>query len=203
MCVWSSVILSDRDIDITRWPYMIGVVGPNGSGKSVCCDYLARCGYDVFSLSDSVRAEARLRKRPLTRDNLILTGNELKTQFGTTVLAERVFDSAQALSSKRLVFDSIRHPDEALFLKGKGVCLLGVTAPIEVRYQRIMLRKKETDRVSFEQFKEHDIVEASGNSIGQHILKTLELCDNLIENEQGLTDFEVKLQSILSYESSF
>ena len=181
---------------------MIGVVGPNGSGKSVCCEYLARYGYNVFSLSDSVRSEARLRNRALTRDNLILTGNELKNQFGTSILAERVFHNAQELSSERLVFDSIRHPDEALFLRGKGVYLLGITANIEVRYQRIMSRKKDTDRVSFDQFKEHDIVEGAGNSVGQYILKTLELCDSLIKNEQGLTDFEMKLHAILSYESS-
>ena len=181
---------------------MIGVVGPNGSGKSVCCEYLARHDYHVFSLSDNVRAEAQLRKRALTRDNLILTGNELKSQFGTTILAERDFHQSQELSSERLVFDSIRHPDEALFLRGKGVYLLGITANLKLRYQRIMARKKETDRVSFEQFKEHDIVEASGNSVGQHVLKTLELCDGLIENEQGLAEVEIQLHDILSYESS-
>ena len=69
--------MSNRDIDINSWPDMIGVVGPNGSGKSVCCEYLARHDYHVFSLSDNVRAEAQLRKRALTRDNLILNAGQL------------------------------------------------------------------------------------------------------------------------------
>lgn len=39
--------------------HLIGLIGPNASGKGEVADYLKKKGYQVYSLSDVLREEAK------------------------------------------------------------------------------------------------------------------------------------------------
>ena len=132
----------------------LGIVGRNGSGKSSVCDYLQSKGFFVISLSDVVRYHAK--KRQLNDDRVTLTtlANELKTENGLDYLANA--SVAFAKHRERVVFDSIRHPDEIEVLKQHQVRLIGVDAELKDCYNRIKARGKGTDFVSFEEFKAQD-----------------------------------------------
>ena len=173
----------------------IGLIGKNGAGKSIACDYFKESGYTVFSLSDSLRIILKSEGKPLDRDTITKRANQLKSESGMAVLATKGWDET---SGKELVvFDSIRHPDEAVFLKSKGVFLIGVTASLETRYQRISNRGGATDEVDFEKFKRQDTFESDGSSSGQYLDKTFKLCDTVLKNDGTIEELYQTLKTII------
>ena len=162
----------------------IGLVGQNGAGKSSVCAILKDKGFHVVSLSDAVRVAASEQGLPLTRENLIRTGTDLKAKFGSDILARQSFEMMREFS--HVVFDSIRLPEEALFLKKRGVLLVAIEAPLEIRYSRIQSRKNSTDNVTFDVFKSQDEGELNGASSGQNIGQTLAICEHKIDNRDGI-----------------
>ena len=82
-----------------------------------------------------------------------------------------------------MVFDSIRHPKEAQYLKDHNVHLIEIAASLETRYQRIQKRQHDTDLCSFETFKRLEDKEKSGQSKGQNISKTFTYCSQTITND--------------------
>ena len=168
----------------------VGVIGANGSGKSSFCDYLIQNGFYAISLSDVVRQDLKENGRSVDRDSLTQRANELKTQHGLSYFAETCFSQVMELGHQKVVFDSIRHPLEAAFLKEKGVHLIGVTVSQLQRFERIKSRKRETDFVDFETFKQQDERERSGKSVGQSIDDCFNYCDDILENNGTLDAFK-------------
>ena len=160
-----------------------GLIGRNGSGKSVVCDWFASQQFHVTSLSDEIRREAERQQRPLDRDTLTEISNQLKAADGMGVLAKRAIQSTQHYN--RVAFDSIRHPDEVHILKAHGVVLIGVDAEIEVRYQRVLERKRDTDFIDFDTFKRQDDAEFFGVRPAQNIQACWAHCDIIIDNNQS------------------
>lgn len=175
----------------------VGLIGRNGSGKTVACDYLVEArGFLKVSLSDSVRERARELGRALDRDSLIFTANELKDEGGFDVLARMAVRFSE--DNENVVFDSIRHPDEVLYLKRHGVFLVGVDAPIEVRYSRILDRNGATDMVSFEEFCRQEELESDGRSPGQQLNQVMGMCDVVLNNEGVMGDFLESFEEALA-----
>jgi hypothetical protein len=121
---------------------VLGLTGPNAAGKGEVADYLRARGFTVHSLSDVVREEARLRGLPPEREHLIRVGNLLRKQSGAGVLAERILPRLGA----RMVVDSVRNPAEVTVLRRlPRFVLLGVDAPVEVRFERSLRRARPGD----------------------------------------------------------
>jgi dephospho-CoA kinase len=177
---------------------MIGLVGTNGSGKSTICDYLVDRGFQRYSLSSVIHNYVREKGLPTTRDNLVETSNRLKAQKGQDVLAREMFQLAMKEASSKIVFDSIRNPDEVKFLKDHYVTLIGVDAPIEKRYERISARKRESDLIDFETFRQHDQRENSGESSGQNVFAAMKACENVITNDGSYDDLCEQVDQLLS-----
>jgi dephospho-CoA kinase len=176
----------------------LGIVGTNGSGKSAVCEYLVlEKGFLAFSLSDIVRKQAKLNGLEITRDNLIKTGNELKLKYGDAALAEQIYQEATNKQSSKVIFDSIRNAAEVEYLKQAGCFIIGVDADLDLRYQRIQQRKKDTDFVSFETFKKQDEIEHSGASSGQNISQALSFCEIIINNNKNVTSLYKEVDSVL------
>ena len=88
-----------------------------------------------------------------------------------------------------VVFDSIRHPDEASFLKEKGVFLVGIQANQQERYDRISKRKHGTDFVDLSTFIYQDTNELKGTNKGQDIEACYQFCDLVVTNDRSLDHF--------------
>lgn len=171
----------------------IGFVGTNGAGKSAACDYLESIGFVKVSLSDVVREAVEARGLTATRDHLVETANELKSLHSQSYLAEEVYDRVSHSLDQRVVFDSIRNVSEVDFLRSKGVYIIGIDAPIELRFERIQSRQRASDRIDFETFSAHDERENTGQSSGQHIHLALEHCDVVLQNIGDLSQLHHEL----------
>ncbi|MEN6310189.1 MAG: AAA family ATPase [Acidobacteriota bacterium] len=89
-------------------PRLVGLTGTNGAGKGEAAAYFISRGFAYLSLSDILRDELRARGLEVSRDNLILAGNELRREFGPDVLARRTM----ARVTGPTVIDSIRNVRE-------------------------------------------------------------------------------------------
>lgn len=75
-------------------PIILGLTGTIGSGKGTVhkCFEAAGINYVYTSLSDRLREELDRRNIPKTRQTLVDLGNELRSQYGDHILAQRTVD---------------------------------------------------------------------------------------------------------------
>ncbi len=176
----------------------LGLVGTNGAGKTAVCDYLTKQGFTAISLSDIVRKITQEKNLEPTRDNLVATANELKTTQGQDILAKLTLKEAQNLKTDKIVFDSIRNTSEITYLKNHSVNIIGIDAPIKLRYERITKRQRATDQIDFETFKSHDQRENTGQSPGQNIHQSLQLCQTILDNTKDLPHLHHQISRIIN-----
>lgn len=177
---------------------IIGIVGPIASGKSIVSDMLVKKGFVKLSFSAEVRAEATKRGILIERKQLQDLGNLLREQEGDDYWARRVI--AQMQSGMSYVVEGIRHPAEVTALRAlPGFVLIGVTAPLEQRYQWIMMRGKDSDPASLEGVRTIDARDqGSGEgSHGQQSAAAFQLADYTLVNDMTKEKLEQKIHMLL------
>ncbi len=166
---------------------IVGLVGPIASGKSVVARYFNSQGFFLTSLSDRVREEALARNLPPIRENLQNIGNELRRNYGNSVLAKLTFDSLPE-SAPFVVIDSIRNPGEIELLRQESrTFILGITASSELRLQWYLERakKRHEDGMTAEDFHRANNRDLGigEDSSGQRVSDCLNLASAVIHNE--------------------
>ena len=161
----------------------VGLTGPNAAGKSAVAGYLVDRGFAYHSLSDIVREEADRRGLDLGRLHLIEVGNDLRRQGGAGVLAVRIRERL----GPRSVVDSIRNPAEVTELRrSPDFRLLGVDAPVDLRYRRARERGRIGDGDTLEEFRRREAIENSEDPAAQQLQATLALADACVRNDGAL-----------------
>ncbi|MBI1882856.1 MAG: AAA family ATPase [Chlamydiae bacterium] len=181
---------------------IIGLTGRNGSGKGTVAEFLKQKGFIYTSLSDVIREEMKERSIPITRENLIRIGNELRTQGGPSVLADKIL--TQLDHDKNYAVDSIRNPHEAKALKARRDFILAyVDAALETRFERIKARGRENDPQTLEEFIRLENLERnSKNPTSQQLDETQALADIVIQNNGTLDVLNEQIIQILKQHGS-
>ncbi len=176
---------------------IIGLTGKNGSGKTAVCEFLKSRGFVFRSLSDEIREEIRNKGLEITRERLIQVGNELRTEFGPGVLAERILEGLE--SDQNYVIDSIRNPSEVNVLKQNGqFTLLEIEADPEIRFKRTLERGRESTPQTLDRFLEEESEELdSENPAKQQLNATGRFADLTVANNETLEKLHQKLEQIL------
>ena len=176
---------------------IIGLTGKNGSGKGEVAAFLRDKGFEYYSLSDVIREELQSKGIPLTRETLILAGNELRQRYGADVLARLTLKKIDP--NRNYVVDSIRNPAEVLALRSAGdFVLLSVDASPEIRFDRIRQRGREQDPQTLEDFLL--LEEAEKQSDSEH-KQSIEDCQTMADatmiNDGSLEDLHRKVTEIV------
>lgn len=177
---------------------VIGMVGPMASGIWTIFDVLKENGYTYYRLSDRIREEALKQNIPDSRENWQKVGDSLRDKFGPDILAKLTADIVERDNHELVIIDSIRHPSEVYYLKkrfGEELFIIGLTSPVEVRFELMKIRKRGIDPMEFGEFKRLDDyeMEDSGNPKRQNIRKTLELVDLLFEHKGDLEKLKLEV----------
>jgi len=182
---------------------IIGITGTLASGKTSVRDFfLSRFSSYFISLSEIIKEELLKEGKELKRENFIEKGNELRRKFGAQVLTEVVALTFPRDPEKEIIIiDGIRNPGEVEYLRksfGKDFVLIGVDAPREIRFKRLLERGKEGDPRTFEDFLEIDEVDMGKNQpeYGQNVGECLKLADYLIINDGTIEELNKKLEEI-------
>src|SRR6185295_11697979 len=102
----------------------------------------------------------------LERRTLIRVGNELRREGGAGVLAEKI---VRRLAGRSVV-DSIRNPAEVEVLRRlDGFVLLGIRAPVSVRFERSLSRARAGDAATLEEFEAAERQENASDPAAQRL----------------------------------
>ena len=181
---------------------IIGVVGQIAAGKGILVNYLTeKLDFSSYSLSSIVHAELNKKGiKKYTRKMLQEVGNDLRREYGDEVLARRILEVIKGQKvDKKIVVEGIRNPAEIKFLKkNPNFILIGVKANRELRFKRLLLRGKEWDPKTYEDFLKIDRrdIGVGQNKSGQQVGKCLAYSDYVLTNNKDVKDFEKKLEKL-------
>jgi shikimate kinase len=139
---------------------IIGIAGTNGSGKdSIGLILVERFQYIFVSVTDALRAEARLRGMEESRASTRLISAEWRREYGLPILVDKVIyqHSKEVEKGIGLAMASLRNPAEADRIHELNGIVVWVDADPRIRYDRIQANassrnRAEQDNKTFEQF---------------------------------------------------
>jgi dephospho-CoA kinase len=175
---------------------IIAFTGMPGSGKSEAVSIAQHLGIPVIRMGDMVWDEVKARGLPLDDAHVGRIADTMRTQHGKDIWAQRTLQKIKTYAPTQcLVIDGIRNAEEIQIFKkhlGADFQVIAVTAPTDLRMQRILHRKRIDDGTRSD-FEERDKRELSWG-LGQVIAAA----DLVIPNEGSLTDFHNQVTLVLS-----
>ena len=176
---------------------LIGLTARNAAGKDVVARYLVEHhGFRYFSLSDILRGELERKGVPVTRENLTVEGNAQRSARGAGALARMALEALEGVDKAVVV--SIRNPGEVDTLRTRqDFILVGVDAPVEVRYRRAAARSRSDDARSLEDFIRQEKAELAGGENEQQLERVFEQSDRVISNDGTLEELYAKVEELL------
>lgn len=181
---------------------IIGITGTLGAGKGTVAEYLVKeKGFKHFSTrEDAINPEILARGLEINRDNMIMVANDLRAEYGPSVLAERLFEKAEAAGGN-CILESLRAVGEVEALRKKGnFYLLAVDAEIRRRYDRIYTRAdSNSDDVSFEKFQSQEESEMKNEDPNkQNIARCIEMADYVLHNDGTIPELHDQIEKALA-----
>ena len=178
---------------------IIGITGTLGAGKGTIVDYLVReKGFVHFSVRGFITSEIHRQGLAVNRDSMVKVANGLRAANSPSYIIDQLYKQA-LLTGKNCIIESIRTPGEVESLRKKGNFLLfAVDADPMLRYDRIVMRNSETDRISFSTFIENEEREMqSSDPAKQNIGKCIEQADQIFYNNSTVADLYKRLEAEL------
>lgn len=141
---------------------ILGLSGTFASGKDTLADYLVRqCNYLHISTGDLMRAEAQRVYGTMDRPAMYKIAQRLRETHGGGATAEIALQKwADDSTHKGIVISGLRSMGEVKTIRAAGGIIVFVDAPVELRYQRIISRKRDEEaHVTLEAFKQREAAE--------------------------------------------
>jgi dephospho-CoA kinase len=151
---------------------IIGITGTIGAGKGTVVEYLVgKKGFVHYSVREFLLKEINLRGLAENRDSMVEVANELRGRYGPSYVIDQLYNEA-AMEGRNCIIESIRTPGEIDSLRQKGnFSLFAVDADPGVRYERIVKRSSETDKITFNTFIDNETREMSATDPNKQNLK--------------------------------
>lgn len=178
---------------------IIGITGTLGAGKGTVVDYLVKnAGFTHLSVRSYLTELIIKDGNIVNRDSMMAKGNELRTNFGASYIADELYKQALEKGTNCII-ESLRAPGEIESLRKKGkFYMLAVDADSKTRYNRIVERASETDKISYDEFIENETREMSSTDPNkQNLRKCIEMSDYLINNDGSLEKLYDQIKSII------
>ena len=179
---------------------IIGITGTLGAGKGTIVDYLVeKKGFVHFSVRGFITEEILRQSLPVNRDSMVIVANKLRADHSPSYIIDRLYEQA-LLTGKNCIIESIRTPGEVESLVEKGNFLLfAVDADPMLRYDRIVMRNSETDRISYATFISNEEREMqSTDPAKQNIGKCIEAADYIFYNNSTVPDLYKRIEAELA-----
>lgn len=177
---------------------VLGFVGKVAVGKGATVDYLVqKHGFYASSCSDRLREWLKDNDQEITREKLQGLAGEWRQKFGPAILAEKTWQKILENGAEKVIIDSIRGLEEVQFLKAHpGFHLIAVDASPKARFQRILVRQRESDPKTWEEFNQMEQRDLTGD--GRNIEACIKLADFHINNEGTTAELYQELEKVLS-----
>lgn len=178
---------------------IIGITGTLGAGKGTVVEYLVENkGFSHYSVRAFLLKEINRRGMAENRDSMVIVANELRSVHGPSYITDQLYLEAE-MTGKNCIIESIRTPGEIESLRKKGrFFLIAVDADPELRYERIVKRSSETDRISFSTFTENESREMTARDPNKQNLRAcIQQADFILTNNKEKEDLFLETEKIL------
>jgi len=178
---------------------IIGITGTLGAGKGTIVDYLTtHHGFKHFSVRGYLSNIIKAQGKEVNRDTLTHTANELRANNSPSFIVEELYKEAMQ-SGTNCVIESIRTVGEINSLKAKGnFNLFSVETDRQIRYERILKRASETDKISFETFSENEEREMNSTDPNkQNLSACIKLADYYFNNNGNFEDLYRQVDEVI------
>ncbi|HOF45426.1 MAG TPA: AAA family ATPase [Bacteroidales bacterium] len=180
---------------------LIGITGTLGAGKGTIVRYLVEnYHFNHYSVREYLKERAAERGilKP-NRDDFTLLANELRRNHSPSYIIDELYRAA-SLKGENAIIESIRTLGEVEMLRGKGnFYLIAVDAKPEIRYERILKRKSETDKISFATFISNEEREMENSDPHcQNLSACIEQADFLFANNGSVQELEKKVDVMMN-----
>jgi dephospho-CoA kinase len=178
---------------------IIGITGTDGAGKGTVVESLVKNhNFAHYSSRDFITEEINRLGLSHDRNQLRLTANDLREQFGNDVIVRKAYEKATTESVENVVIESIRALAEVDYLKAHGGILLAIDADPQVRFARVQGRRSETDKVTYEEFLAHEALENNDpNPHGMQKTKVMAAADYTIKNSTNKKDLAKEVEKFV------
>jgi dephospho-CoA kinase len=129
---------------------------------------------------------------------MVLVANDLRANHTPSYIAEQLLAQAE-LSGGHCIIESIRTVGEVTALRKKGgFYLFAVDADPKLRYQRIVERGSETDKISYETFIENEQREMTSTDPNKQNLAACQaLADYKFDNNHSFEELYKQVEEVL------
>lgn len=134
---------------------IIGITGTNGAGKGTVVEYLVQKGFAHYSVREFLVEEITKRGMEVDRSAMREVANDLRATKEPEFIVKTLFERAKARGGDAVI-ESVRVIKEVDYLKSQGAHLFAVDADRKIRYERVVTRGSETDKVDFDTWVEQE-----------------------------------------------
>lgn len=149
---------------------IIVITGLPGSGKGEVAKILKRKGYKIVEMGDQVRERMKKDGIESSGDNIRKFSIKMRKKYGKDIVARMaVRKIAQyAKSGKNIAIVGVRDVPEIKYLRKalKKLYIVGIVAPIGIRFTRLRGRGRTDDPRSLRKFSERERMEKKGYGVG-------------------------------------
>jgi dephospho-CoA kinase len=178
-------------------PKRIVIVGHPLSGKDTVGKYLEnKYGFSHISTGRLLREYIKENDLGVpTRDLMQRVANDIRRDFGVDYFVKR----ALAVGTERITIDGLRTIGEIEAAKAAGATVIAVTASVEKRFSWSQSRLRDSDKATFEEFKEQE--NAENHSIDdsrQNVIGVIDEAEYTICNEGSIDDLNSAVDLLMS-----
>lgn len=179
---------------------IIGIAGSFGAGKGEVVNYLVHNkGFKHYSARQFIFDEAKRRGLDISkgREVTIPIGNDLRAKYGPAYIIESLYKEA-VRDGGNAVIESLRAVAEVKKIQEFGGYVIGVDADPQIRFERSIKRGSETDRVSYEEWLDHERQESNPDDpTKQDIFGALKISNTIVQNNGTLEELQVRIEQAL------
>lgn len=181
---------------------VIALTGKFGCGKGTVARILKeKYGFKDEVYSNLIIEEAASERKTLSGVREMQDyGNYMRARYGGGILTQRLLEKASHEGGK-WVLDGLRNTAEAKLVRDVGGIVVAVDAEAEQRYRLSMIRGRERDPKTWEEFVELD-ERASGkgqDDNGQQVERCMNEADYWVYNYGDLEDLEAEVERMVMW----